>query len=67
MGAVTWGVHMAMLGALPGAALALQMIRLVVTIAVSMAALVAAAQLLGIREFAEARDLVLGRLKRMAG
>ena len=67
MGAVTWAVHTAMLGALPGAALTMQLIRLVVTIAVSLAALVAVAQLLRIQEFAEARDLILGRLKRMAG
>jgi putative peptidoglycan lipid II flippase len=67
MGAVTWGVHTALLGALPGAALVMQMIRLVITIAVSLASLAAVAQVLGIHEFAEARDLVLGRLKRMAG
>ena len=67
MGAVTWAVHTAMLGALPGAALTMQLTRLVITIAVSLAALVAVAQLLRIQEFAEARDLILGRLKRMAG
>ena len=67
MGAVTWGVHTAMLGALPGPALALQMIRLLVTIVASMAALAGVAQLIGIQEFAEARDMVLGRLKRMTG
>lgn len=67
MGAVTWGVHTAMLGALPGPALTLQMIRLLVTIGVSMVALAGVAQLLHIQEFAEARDLVLGRLKRMTG
>ncbi len=67
MGGVTWGVHTAMLGALPGPALTMQLVRLVITIAVSLAALAAVAQLLRIREFAEARDLVLGRLKRMAG
>jgi putative peptidoglycan lipid II flippase len=67
MGAVTWGVHMAMLDALPGSTLTLQVLRLLVTIGVSLAALAGVAQLLRIREFAEARDLVLGRLKRMAG
>jgi len=67
MGAVTWGVHTATLGALPGPALTLQMIRLLVTIGVSMAALAGVAQLLHIQEFAEARDLILGRLKRMTG
>jgi putative peptidoglycan lipid II flippase len=67
MGAVTWGAHLLMLNVLPGAALSTQMIRLLVTIGASLAALVAVAQLLRIEEFAEARDLILGRLKRMAG
>jgi putative peptidoglycan lipid II flippase len=67
MGAATWGVHTALLSALPGAAFSLQMIRLLITIAVSLGALAAVAQLLHIQEFAEARDLVVGRLKRMTG
>jgi hypothetical protein len=60
-------VHTALLSALPGAAFSLQMIRLLITIAVSLGALAAVAQLLHIQEFAEARDLVVGRLKRMTG
>jgi len=67
MGAVTWAAHLLMLDMLPGAALSLQMIRLLVTIGASLAVLAAVAQLLRIQEFAEARDMVLGRLKRMAG
>jgi len=67
MGAVSWGVDTAMLSALPGAGLTMQIIRLLTTIAVSLASLAAVAQLLHIREFAEARDLVLGQLKRMTG
>ena len=67
MGAVTWGVHTVMLTALPGASFSPQMIRLLITIAVSLGALAAVAQLLRIQEFGEARDLVLGRLKRMTG
>jgi putative peptidoglycan lipid II flippase len=67
MGAVTWGVHTVTLTILPGAAFSPQMIRLLITIAVSLGALAAVAQLLRIQEFAEARDLVLGRLKRMTG
>ena len=67
MGVVTWTVHQAMIGVLPGASLALQMLRLLVTIVASLAALVAAAQVLRIQEYAEARDLILGRLKRMVG
>ena len=67
MGAVTWAAHAFTLGVLPGEALSLQMIRLLITIVVSLAALVAVAQLLRIQEFGEARDLVIGRLKRMVG
>ena len=67
MGAATWGVHALALTMLPGAAFSLQVIRLLITIAVSMGVLAAAAGLLRIQEFAEARDLVLGRLKRITG
>jgi putative peptidoglycan lipid II flippase len=67
MGAATWGAYAMMLNALPGAALSMQVIRLLVTIGVSLLVLGAAAQLLRIQEFAEARDLILGRLKRLAG
>ena len=67
MGAATWGMHTLMLELLPGPSLLLQIVRLLVTISVSMAVLAGAAQLLRIREFGEARDLIVGRLKRMAG
>jgi putative peptidoglycan lipid II flippase len=67
MGAVTWGAHAAMLGVMPGDALVQQIARLLVTISISLAALAAVAQVLRIQEFGEARDLVLGRLKRMKG
>ena len=67
MGAVTWGLHHWLLRVLPGGSFVLQASRLLVTITASMAALVAAAQVLRIPEFTEARDLVVGRLKRMAG
>jgi len=65
MGGVTWGAHEALLGALPGSSLLLQIVRLLVTITLSLAALAGVAQALRIPEFAEARDLVLGRLRRM--
>jgi len=42
-------------------------LRLLITISISLAALAGVAQLLRIREFAEARDLVIGRLRRMNG
>ena len=67
MGAVTWGAHALMLGVLPGDSLLLQMARLLVTITLSLAALAGAAQVLRIQEYTEARDLIVGRLKRMAG
>jgi putative peptidoglycan lipid II flippase len=67
MGAVTFGASVALERAVPGDSFAAQTFRLVTTITVSMAALVAAAQVLRIREYAEARDLVLGRLRRVTG
>ena len=67
MGAVTWGAHIGLLHAVPGGSFVLQASRLFVTIVLSLATLVAAAQLLRIPEFGEARDLIIGRFKRMAG
>jgi putative peptidoglycan lipid II flippase len=67
MGAVTWGAHEALVRALPGDALLLQIVRLLVTITLALATLAGAAQALRIPEFAETRDLVLGRLRRMTG
>ena len=67
MGAVTWIVHETMINVLPGGSLWLQMLRLLVTISLSLAALAGAAQVLRIQEYAEARDLIVGRLKRMVG
>jgi len=67
MSGVTWITHELMLDALPGSSLALQIVRLLVTIGVSLAALAGMAQLLRIQEFGEARDLVLRRFKRITG
>ncbi|MBY0492683.1 MAG: murein biosynthesis integral membrane protein MurJ [Cyanobacteria bacterium] len=67
MGGVTWIVHETMISWLPGDSLASQMLRLLVTIALSLAALVGAAQVLRIQEYAEARDLIVGRFRRMVG
>jgi putative peptidoglycan lipid II flippase len=67
MGGVTWSAHAALLAWLPGDALVTQLARLLATIGVSLGALAGVAQLLRIPEFGEARDLVIGRLKRMAG
>jgi putative peptidoglycan lipid II flippase len=65
MAVVTWGMHVLLLGALPGATLVRQAARLFATIFVSLAALAAVAQVLRIPEYAGARDLVLNRLRRM--
>jgi putative peptidoglycan lipid II flippase len=67
MGAVTWGAYEMLLGIMPGDSLAAQIPRLVATISIALAALAGAAQLLRIREFGAARDLVIGRLRRMNG
>ena len=65
MAVVTWGMHVLLLGALPGATLVRQAARLFATIFVSLATLAAVAQVLRIPEFAGARDLVVNRLRRM--
>jgi putative peptidoglycan lipid II flippase len=67
MGVVSWGMLLVMTGVLPGRSLPLQMVRLLTTIVVSLAALTGVAHLLHIPEYAEARDMVAGRLRRMAG
>lgn len=67
MGAVTWAADATLLDVMPGSSLATQILRLLITISLSLVALAGVAQLLGIREFAAARDLVIGRLRRMNG
>ncbi len=67
MGVVSWLAYELMLSALPGSSLATQIIRLLVTIGLSLAALAGMAQLLRIQEFGDARDLVLRRFKRITG
>lgn len=65
MGAIAWAALWVMTSLLPGHALPLRMIRLLVTIVISLAALAGLAQVLRISEFAEARDMIAGRLRRM--
>jgi putative peptidoglycan lipid II flippase len=67
MGGVTWGVHQLMLAQLPGMSLVVQIIRLLVTIGAALVTLAAVAQVLRIPEFGEARDMILRRLRRVAG
>jgi putative peptidoglycan lipid II flippase len=65
MGVVAWASLWLLETYLPGHALPLRMVRLLVTILVSMAALAGAAQVLRIQEFGEARDMIIGRFKRL--
>ena len=65
MGIFTVGAHASLLGIMPGDRLDAQILRLAITISISLMVLVASAQLLRIQEYAEARDLVLGKLRRM--
>jgi putative peptidoglycan lipid II flippase len=67
MGVVAATTYNVMLGLMPGAAIITQIVRLLITITLALISLTAAAQLLRIQEFGEARDLVLGKFKRMVG
>lgn len=67
MSAATWGAYRGFEYLVPGDALFAQILRLAATIGIALLTLVATAQLLRIPEFAEARDLIIGRLRRMAG
>ena len=66
MGVVTVGANATLGQVMPGDSLPAQLLRLTIAISISLVALVATAQLLRIPEYAEARDLVLGKLRRMA-
>jgi putative peptidoglycan lipid II flippase len=67
MAAVTWVTYAFLASRMPGPSLVLQMSRLLITIGVSLAALAGVAHVLKIPEFGEARDLIIGRFKRLAG
>jgi putative peptidoglycan lipid II flippase len=66
MGVVTAAANWQLLGLMPGSALSTQILRLSITIFIALLTLTAMAQMLRIQEYAEARDLVLGKFKRMA-
>jgi putative peptidoglycan lipid II flippase len=66
MGAATVGSYATVEDIMPGDALSAQILRLLIVISISLMVLVASAQLLRIPEYAEARDLVVGKLRRMA-
>ncbi|HET9705121.1 MAG TPA: murein biosynthesis integral membrane protein MurJ [Vicinamibacterales bacterium] len=65
MAVVTWGMHTLLMRAMPGTTFVVQAVRLFTTIVVSLVALVAVAQALRIPEFADARDLVINRLRKI--
>ena len=65
MAAAAWGSYALAEAWLPGTSLLRQIVRLAASIGISLGTLAGAAQLLGIPEFGEARDLVLGRLRRL--
>jgi putative peptidoglycan lipid II flippase len=67
MGVVAWGSNALLEGWVPGQTSFRQVVRLAAAIGLSLAALAAAAQLLRIPEFDEARDLIVGRFRRMVG
>lgn len=63
MAVVTWGSYALADAWLPGASLGRQILRLSASIAAALAALAVSAHRLDIPEYAEARDLVLGRFR----
>jgi len=65
MALVAWGVFGALDNWLPGKMFMTQVVRLGVTIGSSLLTLAMAAHALRIPEYAEARDLIVGRLRRM--
>ena len=65
MGVAAWGAHELVTAWLPGQAFIRQLIRLTISIVAALLTLAFAAQWLRIQEFGEARDLVLGRFRRM--
>jgi len=67
MALIAWGVFGALDNWLPGKMFMTQVIRLGVTIGSALLTLAIAAHVLRIPEYAEARDLILGRLRRVAG
>ena len=66
MALVAWGVFGALENWLPGKMFMTQVVRLGVTIGSALLTLAIAAHVLGIPEFSEARDLIVGRFRRMS-
>ncbi|MGE0041288.1 MAG: murein biosynthesis integral membrane protein MurJ [Vicinamibacterales bacterium] len=65
MAVTAWGVEQWLHTVLPGSGVAVQAVRVGLAIAAAIGVLTGAAHVFGVRELAEARALVLGRLRRM--
>jgi putative peptidoglycan lipid II flippase len=65
MAGAAWGTDLWMMQLLPGNALAMHAARVGASIAVALIVFAGASALLRVREFEEARDMVLGRFRRM--
>ena len=65
MAGAVWYTQAGLDRIIPGRSIPLQAVRVAGSIAVGLGVLAAAASLLRVREFHEARDLVLGRLRRL--
>jgi putative peptidoglycan lipid II flippase len=65
MGAAAWYGQLLLNQVIPGGSIPLQGVRVAGAIAIGLAVLAAASSLLRVHEFHEARDLVLGRLRRL--
>ena len=67
MAAAAWGVYQLLNSALPGMSTAMQLVRLGASIGAALMTLAGSCHLLRIPEYDEARDLVLGRLRKVMG
>jgi putative peptidoglycan lipid II flippase len=65
MGAAAWYAQAVLHSIVPGGSIPIQAVRVTGAITIGLGVLAAAAALLRVREFHEARDLVLGRLRRL--
>jgi hypothetical protein len=65
MAAAAWATDVWITAFLPGTELALRVARVGIAIGVAMAVLAASATVLRVTEFEDARDLVIGRIRRM--
>ncbi len=65
MGVAAWFAQMELNQIIPGSSIPMQAVRVAGAIAIGLSVLAAAASLLRVREFHEAREMVLGRFRRL--